>query len=159
RPKSGARAWWTSLRRSKANDAVGSDAIPLPLERLLDPTERRSVRRPVVGAVEPALDPEVGSLGGAGLDVDVVDAHGRRAEEARLFRLLWGLDPQQFDRGIVGDELAQARHQVGEARTTLEVQDLHPHGLPAYGRRSAKRALCHDRCMADDNTELARRGF
>lgn len=95
-----------------------------------DPLVGWKSSQPLARGEQPALQTEVVTLAGAGLDVLAVDADSRRAEEPRTVRSIVIVDPDKLDvraNAAGREQLAQMWQQRLMVRTAIEVQNLDPH--------------------------------
>src|SRR5918996_2747009 len=81
--------------RRSASCAI--EALPGAAQGGANPCLGRGVPAALSTEVQPAFQSVVGAPGGAGVDVDAIDAHRRRAQEARLLGLLVGDDREPLD--------------------------------------------------------------
>src|SRR5919106_600288 len=81
--------------RRSASCAIGT--LPVSPQGGANPSLRWGGSTAFGSDVQPALQSVVGAPDGAGVDVDAVDAHRRRAEEARMLGLLGAHDRELLD--------------------------------------------------------------
>jgi hypothetical protein len=101
----------------------GTDGVP-------DPSRGGHAPKAQIGAVEPALQPEVGALGRPRFHVAAIDPHRRWAEKTLALGSLERLDSPEMDLLVDLDfveQLAQSRQEGLVVGTAIEIQHLDPH--------------------------------